>query len=221
MTKWWIDASYAVHPDMKSHTGGVFSLGKGAVYATSTRQKINTKSSTEAELVGIADLMPQVMWTRYFLEGQGFPVNKSIIYQDNQSAMLLEQNGRTSSSKRTRHINIRYYFITEKVQNGEILVEYCPTKDMIADFFTKPLQGAQFTTFRNFIMNIDVTDIPNHRSVLNIIDINDGSVKEKDNDDGWTIVVNKRHRKQTTCTDGTECALGTVNSRRTGMQPKK
>ena len=53
--------------------------------------------------------------------------------------------------------------------------------------------------------------------MLNITDINDGSVKEKDNDDGWTIVVNKRHRKQKTCTDGT---LGTVNSRSTGMQPK-
>ena len=70
--KWWVDASFAVHPDMKSHTGGIMTLGKGAIYGTSTRQKINTKSSTEAELVGVNDVMPQVLWTRYFLEAQGY-----------------------------------------------------------------------------------------------------------------------------------------------------
>jgi hypothetical protein len=87
--KWWVDASYGVHPDMRSHTGGVLTLGKGAVYATSTRQKIGTKSSTEAELVGVSDVISQVIWTRYFLEAQGYGVNDSIVYQDNQSAMLM------------------------------------------------------------------------------------------------------------------------------------
>ena len=55
--KWWIDASFAVHPDMRSHTSGAMTLGKGAIYGTSTRQKINTRSSTEAELVGVNDVM--------------------------------------------------------------------------------------------------------------------------------------------------------------------
>lgn len=59
--KWWIDASFAVHPDMKSHTGGCVSHGKGAVYNTSTQQKLNTKSSTESELVGVNNVMPQVL----------------------------------------------------------------------------------------------------------------------------------------------------------------
>jgi hypothetical protein len=60
--KWWVDASFVVHPDMRSHTDGVMSLGKGAVYsASTTRQKLNTRSSTEAELVGIDDLMAQVL----------------------------------------------------------------------------------------------------------------------------------------------------------------
>jgi hypothetical protein len=72
IAKWWVDASYAVHPDMKSHTGGAFTLGKGVIYGTSTRQKINTKSSTEAELVGVAEVLPQILWTRYFLEGHGW-----------------------------------------------------------------------------------------------------------------------------------------------------
>jgi hypothetical protein len=65
--KWWVDASYAVHPGMKSHAGGVMTLGEGATYGTLTRQKLNTKSSTDAELVGVNAIMPQLLWTRYFL----------------------------------------------------------------------------------------------------------------------------------------------------------
>jgi hypothetical protein len=98
LMEWWIDASYGAHHDMKSHTGGVFSLGKGAIYAASTRQKLNTKSSTEAELVGVNDILPQVLWTKYFLQEQGYCCADSVIYQDNKSAMLLENNGRSSSS---------------------------------------------------------------------------------------------------------------------------
>ena len=69
---WWVDAAFAVHHDMKSHTGGMLSLGKGAIYSTSQKQKLNTKSSTESELVGVDDLMPQILWTRLFLIAQGF-----------------------------------------------------------------------------------------------------------------------------------------------------
>jgi hypothetical protein len=70
--KWYVDASFAVHPDMQSHTGATMTLGKGAVYSISTKQKINTKSSMEAELVGVNDAMPLVMWTQNFLQGQGY-----------------------------------------------------------------------------------------------------------------------------------------------------
>jgi hypothetical protein len=104
--KWWVDASFAVHADMKSHTGGAMSLGKGVIYGTSTRRKISIRSSTEAELVGVHEVLPQVLWTRYFLEAQGYGAADAIVYQDNQSSILLEKNGRESSSKRTRHLNI-------------------------------------------------------------------------------------------------------------------
>jgi hypothetical protein len=166
--KWWVDASYGVHHDMKSHTGGIMSLGKGATYATSTRQKLNTKSSTEAELVGVSDVMTQILWTRYFLDAQGYGAKELIVYQDNKSAILLENNGRTSSSKRTRHINIRYYFVTDRIAQGEVSIEYCPTKEMVADFFTKPLQGAAFIAFRDYILNVDPGQYitQDHRSVL-------------------------------------------------------
>jgi hypothetical protein len=70
--KWWIDASFAIHPSMKSHTGGTISLGKGSVYSLSQKQRINTKSSTEAELVGVDNGMPLVIWTWNFLQGQAF-----------------------------------------------------------------------------------------------------------------------------------------------------
>ena len=122
---------------MKSHTGGVLTLGKGTIYGSSTRQKLNTKSSTEAELVAVNDLMPQVLWTKYFLEAQGYNTGASIVYQDNQSTMLLGKNGRASSEKKTRHIDIRYFFITNHIASGEFNVQYCPTADMIADYFTK------------------------------------------------------------------------------------
>jgi hypothetical protein len=104
--KWWVDASFAVHPNMCGHTGAVMTLSQGAMHAMSGWQKLNTKSSTEGKLVGVSDAMGQILWTRYFFEAQGYPIHDSVVYQDNQSAMLLEKNGRASSSKQTCHINI-------------------------------------------------------------------------------------------------------------------
>jgi len=152
VVKWWVDGSFAVHPDMKSHTGATMTLGKGSPYSTSTRQKLNTKSSTESELVAVDDVMPQALWTSYFLEAQGYDI-ESLIYQDNQSAILLEKNGRRSSGKRTRHVNIRYFFVADRVKAGEVNIKYCPTGEMRGDFFTKPLQGTAFRKFRELVMN--------------------------------------------------------------------
>ena len=134
--KWWVDASFAVHPNMRGHTGGVMMMGKGAIIATSTKQKLNTRSSTESELVGAHDVMPIAMWTKYFIEAQGYQIKQSIMYQDNKSCILMENNGRASSSKRTKHINVRYFFITDRIAKGDIEIVYCPTNDMVADFFT-------------------------------------------------------------------------------------
>ena len=101
VVKWWIDASFAVHPDMKSHTGATMLIGKGSVSSTLIKQKLNTTSSTEAGLVAVADVMPMALWTQYSLDAQGYNVTDTTIFQDNQSAMLLEKNGRASSGKRT------------------------------------------------------------------------------------------------------------------------
>ena len=113
MIKWWVDAAYAIHSDMRSHIGGTMSMGKAVIYGTSTRQKLSTKSLTEAKIIALSDVLQQVVWTRYFLEAQGYIMSDSIVYQDNQSAILLEKHGKASISKRTRHINIRYFFVCD------------------------------------------------------------------------------------------------------------
>ena len=80
---WWIDASFTVHNDMKSHTGATMSMGKGAMYSTSGKQKHVMQSSTKAEIVAVHDVMPQLIWTGYFLDAQGFTIKDTTLYQDN------------------------------------------------------------------------------------------------------------------------------------------
>ena len=87
-------------------------------------------------------------------------INDNVIHQDNQRAIRLENNDRQLISKRTRHINIRYYFITDRIVNQEASVEFCPTLDMIGDYFKKALQGSQFRRFRNIILGIHEDNIP-------------------------------------------------------------
>ena len=105
--------------------------------------------------------MSQILWTRYFLKSQGYKVSDNVIledvsdnviFQDNKSAMLLERNGKVSSGKRTEHINVSYFFITDRISKGEVRVEWCPTKVMVADFMTQPLQGSAFKKFGDLIM---------------------------------------------------------------------
>jgi hypothetical protein len=108
--KWWVDASFAVHPNLRFHSGGGLSMGRGFPVTCSTKQKINTRSSTESELVGADDFMPAICWTRDFLAAQGYHVQDNILFQDNKSAILLEKNGRDSSGRRTKHNSIRHFF---------------------------------------------------------------------------------------------------------------
>ena len=154
MLKWCIDASHGVHKDMRGHTGGGLTMGTGFPITASTKQKLNTRSSTETEIVGVDDVMPMVLWTRLYLEGQDYGVTENIVFQDNQTAILLEKNGKRSSGKRTKHINMRYFFITDRVAKGDVSLKWCPTGDMTGYFWTKPNQGALFIQFRDLIMGV-------------------------------------------------------------------
>ena len=165
---WSIDASFAVHMDMKSHTGYCLTMGTGAVVSGPTKQKITTRSSTESELVGVDDTITFIEWISMFMKGQvkDYPDDdplkslgtKNLAKQDNTSTIKLARNGRRSCGQRTRHINIRYFYITDKINDGTVVVSYCPTKEMISDYFTKPLQGSLFRQHRNAIMGVSQAD---------------------------------------------------------------
>ncbi len=152
MLKTWVDAPYGVHHDMKSHTGGVISLGRGALMCKSSKQKLNTKSSTVAELVGASDYLPNTIWARMFLNAQGYKIKETTLAQDNQSAIKLERNGRASCGQKSRHIDIRSIFLKDRINAEKIEIVYCPTEQMLADFFTKPLQGSLFRKFKQVLM---------------------------------------------------------------------
>jgi hypothetical protein len=113
---------------------------------------MKVQSSTEGELVAVDDAATMILWTKLFLEAQGYNMDKNIIYQDNKSAILLETNGKKSLGKRTRAINIRYFFITNQVEKGNAQIEHCGTDNMVGDFFSKPLQGEKSLRFRDNIL---------------------------------------------------------------------
>jgi hypothetical protein len=121
------------------------------IYAQSSKQKLVTVSSTEAELVGVSDGLKQVLWTRNFLLEQGYDLGPAKLFQDNQSTIQLATTGKSKSS-RTRHVAIRYFFVADRVKSKEVAIEYLPTEDMIADILTKPLQGEQFVKLRNQLL---------------------------------------------------------------------
>jgi hypothetical protein len=151
--QWYIDASHQIHDDCKGHMGALLTLGKGATLSSLNKHKINTKSSTESEMVAVHDKSSDVLWTLHFLEAQGYTISDNIIYQDNMSSLTLEKNGRISSSKQNKHIKVKYLFIKHYYDFGEINLRFCPTEQMWADILTKPLQGVKFCQMRAFLMN--------------------------------------------------------------------
>ena len=154
VTKWYADAAFAVHPDMRSHAGYTMLMGQGTITSSSRKQKLNTRSSMEAELVACDDAMTLVLWTRNFLKEQGYDT-KTYMKQDNTSAMQLEKNGRASSHKITRHINIRYFFIKDQINQWIVQVKYCPTNQMHADYTSKTTQCETFKGLRAKIMGLE------------------------------------------------------------------
>ena len=105
-------------------------------------------------MIGLRDCVPSIFWTCLFLEAKGYDMTDNIIYQDNKSVVLLEKNGKASSGKWTKHINMGYFFVTGCIQKGDVSVKWCPTGDMTGDFLTKTNQGSLFKRFRDVIMGV-------------------------------------------------------------------
>ena len=81
-------------------------------------------------------------------------IEESMYYQDNESAMKIELNGWRSTGSKSKHVDIRFYFIADRIKNERIQIIHCKTEHMVADFFTKPLQGALFKRLRDIVMGV-------------------------------------------------------------------
>jgi len=156
MLIWYVDGSHNVHWDCKGHRGAVFTLGKGVTSSYWRKVKSNTRSSTETELLTADMFMPKMLWTLHFIQLQGYEVECMGLYKDNISTQLLIKNGKMSSGKKTKHIKAKFFFIKDRVDDGEIRVIDCPTEVMWADIMTKPLQGTAFRVMRVELMNCPV-----------------------------------------------------------------
>jgi hypothetical protein len=107
------------------------------------------------------------------MEAQGYQVQDNMLFQDKKSAILLEKNGKALSSKRTKHVNIWYFFITDRVNKGDVSLVWCPTGDMIGDFMTKPLKGALFQKFRDQIRGVVPAQDPGPgKAIMKIDELN-------------------------------------------------
>ena len=102
------------------------------------------------------------------MEAHSYLVEDVYVYQDNQSAILLEKSGARSIGKGSRHIRIKYFFITDKMKNNGVKIIYCTTKQMVGDIFTKPLQGVLYFTHRNAILGISEQNMPLYVKAYNL-----------------------------------------------------
>jgi hypothetical protein len=136
--KVYCNADHGASEDRKSISGIAHTLAGGAVSYQSKKQSTIAISSTEAEYIALLQAVKESIWINRLLDELGRSArNGRLIYEDNRGAIALAHNPKYHT--RTKHIDIQYYFIRECVENGTIELEYCPTREMIADALTKPL----------------------------------------------------------------------------------
>jgi len=151
---WSIDASFAVHMDMKSHTGYCLTLGEGSPISGSRTQDNTARSSTESELYGVDNTISYVEWSSlfYICQFKDYPWSnplkklgtRNLVKQDNTSTIKMIKGGPRVCGQRTRNIHIKYFYATKRIKDGTIVVSYCPTKEMVADYLSKQLKGSLF-----------------------------------------------------------------------------
>jgi hypothetical protein len=121
---WHLNAAFGVHRDLKSHTSATMMLGNGAISSISPKQKANERISTEAEFIFIDDVISKVIWTKFFLEEQGYSVKQDILLRDNQKFYEDENECKAASSrKRTRRFNIHYFYISDLIERKEATIQ--------------------------------------------------------------------------------------------------
>ena len=135
----YVDAPYAPHDYMIGRTVSCMAFGWGLVHAKPSKQKLNTKISTESEVIRSKNYIPFSACLDMYMEHKGYRVKRNQFMQDNMSAIKMERNGQNSCTGNSRHINIRDLFVNDRVYKKEIEIVYCPTKVTLDDYFTKPL----------------------------------------------------------------------------------
>jgi hypothetical protein len=147
------DASYATHPDRKSHFGITLHLGptSGAFHSVSKKAKIMALSSTEAEYIALFEGAKLISWARQFLADLGFPQNlPTIVFEDNKSTIHMVEQG--TDRGKTKHMDVRFHYIRELVLNGSIQLKHQSTFLMVADIMTKALPTEAFLRLRPLLM---------------------------------------------------------------------
>jgi hypothetical protein len=157
----YVDASFGVHSDGSSRTGIVLMLAGGVVGVWSSRQHIVVKSATEAEIVAMSDGLEKILWAREFVMSQGYLIDPVVVHEDNSGVLAIAKNGR-KPQHRTRHLNVRYFFIIDRVKLGHVRLEYMPTKKMIADMMTKAVNGALFKELRDLLFGVGEASNESH-----------------------------------------------------------
>lgn len=152
--------SWACHSDLKGHTGITICMGSNGfpLICKSKKQKVVSRSSTEAELIALFEGLDYLLYIKRLAEWMGYSYESTPIkiYQDNTSAMTLAYLGRTSSGSNSKFMELKYFWIKDYLDAKYfVLLEYLPTDSMIADFFASPRIGSVFRTMRNAIMGIE------------------------------------------------------------------
>ena len=154
--RWWVDASYGVHWDCKGHTGAMMSMGRGAIVNISIKHKLNVGGYTESELVSIADVLVMMMWCKYFMKAQGYIIDNNILYQDNNSTILLANNFRMSAGKNSKNTKNQFFLITDTVAQKDLQICHMGTDEMWEDVNIKPTQGKRYRVMSSKIMRFPV-----------------------------------------------------------------
>jgi hypothetical protein len=123
-----------------------------------------------------------------FMEAQGYNITSTVLEQDNESAIKLSTNGCASAGPKSRHVDIRYFWLKDRISSGDITIRHCPTHQMLADFFTKPLQGSLFQRFKAVILGHQHTD--------SLHDLITPSLEERVEEDNRSNSNNSNHKEE-------------------------
>ena len=150
--KWYVDASFEVLPDFNSHTGVILTMGQGFMQSVPRKHKLNMSIIQEAGLVAVGYTSVYILWKVLFIEWQGYNIDKNILYQDNESSIMLEVDSKRISGKRIQALSIRLIVMKYKVLKENVHIKYCPTDKMWGYFMTKPMQRSNFRNFKNSVL---------------------------------------------------------------------